>query len=74
MKLLIEKLLELFNMIFTGFVISFIFKPEFAAFFHYFLWMILTVYFVAGIALICMEYLANKRQSSILEGGTDDGD
>lgn len=63
MKIVLEKLLDLFNLIFTGFVLAYMFKPEFQTYFPYFLFMLITAYCVVAICIFIMTILESKRKN-----------
>jgi len=64
MKVVLEKILDLFNLIFTGFVLAYMFKPEFQIYFPYFLFMIFTAYCVVAICIFVMMSLESKRKKN----------
>ncbi len=55
MKTIIEKLLDFSNMITAGFVVSFIFKPEFAIFWKIIFPVSTSLYLLAIAAIILIE-------------------
>ncbi|KAA0257541.1 hypothetical protein FHQ18_09365 [Deferribacter autotrophicus] len=62
MKIIIEKLLDLANMFIAGYVISYIFKPEFKKFWYIIFPISLSIYLIAITSLI-IEYL--KKNSKL---------
>ena len=72
MKTIIEKLLDFSNMVTAGFIVSFIFKPEFAVFWKIIFPVSTSIYLIAIIAIILLE--KGERNNYIERRKSNDGE